>query len=314
MGDVYCGVAARAPFATPVALKLLRDEAAVSGAAARLQREQQILERLDHPHVAKVLGGGVGADGLPYLVMELIVGLPIDVYCQRNKLSISQRLRLFEALARVVHDVHGQGVVHADLKPSNVLVTRDGQPKLVDFGIAEVAAASRPVDRADAPPQPLALTLAYASPEQVQGGALSPASDLYSLGVLMYGMLAGVGPYGASLHLDAEALADAVCEREPVPPSRAVLDGAGAKARRLAQRLRGDLDAIVLTALRKLPEARYGSAARLADDVRRHLARRPVSVRPLAWVGHGAGWLAQHCGVLVGKALSGRACPGFPSP
>ncbi len=275
----------------------------------RFRTERQILASLEHPSIARLLDGGSTEQGLPYIVMEHVEGVPIDVYCDRERLTVDQRLELFQSLCAAVQYAHQNLVVHRDLKPSNVLVTADGAPKLLDFGIAKL------LDTGDFPftvgatvtGQRL-MTPHYASPEQVRSGAITTASDVYALGVLLYQLLTGRLPYRITSDLPGE-VERAVIEQEPERPSTAVgraragplrsrgaeaaADGTEAtatpesvsQARRtrppeLRRRLAGDLDDILLMALRKEPERRYGSAAQLAEDIRRHQQGMPVLAYP----------------------------------
>ena len=286
------------PQAGPVALKLMR-EGWVSGALLRrFQAEHQILARLQHPNLARLLDAGMHG-AMPYLVMELVEGEPIDRHCARLALDLPAVLRLFCTLCDVVHYAHGQGVVHRDLKPANVLVTQDGQVKLLDFGIAKrlgewtSAAEGSATTGATTATALRMMTLACASPEQVRGQAVTPASDVYSLGVLLYRLLAGRLPYavaeGGQAGTDLD-LRNAICHLRPPPPSHALQDTPARWPRRA---LRGNVDAVVAKALAKDPARRYASAAALAADLRRHLAQRPVLARP-AW--HGRLAAARHWG------------------
>ena len=296
MGVVYEAERDDGQFLRRVAIKLLR-----SGEDEDLRRrvlaERQILAALDHPNIARLLDGGVSGDGRPYLVMEHIEGLPVDVYCERMRLTVAERLRLFVVIARTVAYAHRNLIVHRDLKPSNILVTTEGVVKLLDFGVAKLlnpglgsAAAHTLEDR-------LAFTPDYASPEQLRGEALTTQADIFALGVLLYELLTGRRPFAAS---GLAGLLQQVAEVEPERPSARVLraetvpslDGivrafdpaAVARARqttpaRLARALRGDVAAIVVTALSKQPRSRYGSADLLADDIERHLSAQPVLAR-----------------------------------
>ncbi|AKJ27385.1 serine/threonine-protein kinase [Caldimonas brevitalea] len=277
MGEVYRAERADGHYEQQVAIKLMSDSIDREHAISRFQAERQILASLDHPNLAKVLDGGVTEDGQPYFVMELVDGEPIDVYAERCQLSVEQRLQLFRTVCQVAQYAHGKGVVHRDLKPSNILVSGNGAVKLLDFGIAKrLAPADSPKQTSTRTAQRI-LTLAYSSPEQVQGDEITPASDIYSLGVILHRLLTASSPYlGVPTNSDYE-LAKAICDGEAIPPSKAVTD------RGLRQQLRGDLDAVVLKALRKDPAMRYTSAEHLADDVLRHLERLPVQARRGAW-------------------------------
>jgi serine/threonine protein kinase len=298
MAVVYLAERADGQFEQQVALKLLKRGLDTDDLVARFDQERQILAMARHPGIARLLDGGVGPGGRPYLAMEHVEGRPIDLYCDDERLTVPERLRLFLQVARAVEDAHRNLVVHRDIKPSNILVTVDGHAKLLDFGIAKLldpGLESTPVTRTAA----RLLTPAYASPEQLQGEPVTTASDVYQLGVLLYLLLAGRFPYDMGEKGPVEA-ARIVATQEPVRPSAAVTGPATgaaipgreeqgpeeiARARlttstRLARELAGDLDTIVLTALRKEPERRYAAVAKLIDDVERYLEGRPISARP----------------------------------
>jgi eukaryotic-like serine/threonine-protein kinase len=287
MGTVWLAERADGQFEQRVALKLVRTGMASEEVRRRFRRERQILASLNHPHIARLLDGGVfaGPDGeeQPYLVMELVAGEPLTAYCERRRLPVEARLALFAEVCEAVRYAHGHLVVHRDLKPSNVLVAEDeeGRPsvKLLDFGIARL------LEEEDAGTRTLLprLTPEYAAPEQVRGEAATTATDVYSLGVVLYELLTGRRPYGFA-RLTAAEVERVVCEWEPERPSAAVAQASRfADAERTAEpgalrlRLRGDLDAVVLKALRKEPAARYATVDALLEDVRHHLAGRPVA-------------------------------------
>ncbi|HEV2707214.1 MAG TPA: protein kinase [Pyrinomonadaceae bacterium] len=296
MGAVFLARRADDEYQKQVAVKLIRGGLGDRLLLHRFLDERQILADLDHPNVARLIDGGATEDGTPYLVMDYIEGVPVDEYCDRERLSISARLRLFRDICAAVDYAHRNLVVHRDLKPSNILVTADGAPKLLDFGIAKLLGRDA---RAGAETATAAcmMTPEYASPEQVRGASITTASDIYSLGVLLYKLLTGHQPYRFKTLLPAE-IEKVICETEPEKPSVVVTrpqeqageDGAttsritaetvslarGEKPRELRRRLKGDLDAIVLTAMRKEPERRYTSAAQFSEDIRRHLEGRPV--------------------------------------
>ncbi|WP_374568106.1 protein kinase [Ideonella sp.] len=276
MGEVYRGERADGQYEQQVAVKLVRESLDGEFLRQRFDAERRILAALDHPNLAKMLDAGVADDGTPYFVMEFVDGQPIDVYCGSRELGIEGRLRLFRTVCQVVDYAHRQGVVHRDLKPSNILVTAQGVVKLVDFGIAKRIGPTHD-DTVTATAQ-RALTPEYASPEQVRGEAATPASDIYALGVVLYRLLTRVSPYGDTTGSSYE-LARAICDTEPVPPSRA-LDAAGQTLPRpLRRQLQGDLDAVVMMALRKQADRRYPSAEALGDDIFRHLDGLPVQAR-----------------------------------
>ncbi len=277
MGVVYLAVRDDEAFERQVAVKIISHEAVSEEARRRLSLERRILASLDHPWIARIYDGGTTPEGLPYLVMEHVEGVPIDRHCDLNELSVEQRIELFRKVCAAVQASHRNLVVHCDLKPSNILVTAGGDPKLLDFGIAKLLSRERSCT-ADEPvtlwPRP--LTPQYASPEQVRGEALSTVSDVYSLGVLLYKLLTGRRPHDPENLSPGET--ERTLEQEPTRPSVAAA-GASAPLAELARRLGGDLDAIVLKALRGSPGDRYGSAEQLSADPGRYLEGFPVRAR-----------------------------------
>jgi serine/threonine-protein kinase len=255
-----------------VALKLPHGAWRRAGLAERMAREREILATLEHPHIARLYDAGVADDGQPYLAIEYVVGEPLDQYCARNALGVEPRLQLFLQVLGAVAHAHAHLVVHRDLKPSNILVDASGQAKLLDFGIAKLLADG------DAPQTPLteqagrALTPDYASPEQISGRPIGTGSDIYSLGVVLYELLSGERPYRLKRE-SAAGLEEAILRADPPRPSVVA-------APLLRRSLRGDLDTIVMKALRKEPAERYGSADAFADDIRRLLGHHPVLARP----------------------------------
>src|SRR5690606_19179777 len=257
MGVVYRARRADGAFEKTVALKLVKRGMDTDEVLARFRRERQVLAGLDHPGIARLLDGGAAEDGRPYLAMEYVEGEPITAYADRRRLGVEARLALLERACEAVQHAHRRLVVHRDLKPSNVLVTEDegGAPrvKLLDFGVAKLLApdAAEAMTRTGGG----ALTPAYAAPEQRRGEAVTTAADVYALGVVLYELLTGARP-----------------DETARPPSAAVTPEAaaarGATAERLRRRLRGDLDTIVLKALREEPEARYPSVESLLEDLR----------------------------------------------
>ncbi len=297
MGTVYLAARRFGEFEKRVALKLLQPEMAEQEEIRwRFRTESRILAALDHPNIARFLDAGT-EDGQHYIVIEYIEGQPLDEYCDAHKLSTRERLELFRGACSAVQFAHQNTVVHRDLKPANILVTAGGVPKLLDFGIAKLLNPDL-FSRAAAPTVLRPYTPEYASPEQVLGEPITTASDVYSLGVLLYQLLTGHPPYRFSSYLPGEVVRT-VCEHEPEKPSVAVLrrqEVSGAQGTRvltpesvaatrdgdpgrLRRRLAGDLDNIALQALRKEPQRRYASVEQLSEDLRRHLEGRPVSAR-----------------------------------
>ncbi len=274
MGNVYLAERADQAFEKRAAVKIVRAGLSSEDILRRFRHERRVLASLDHPNIARVLDGGVTDDGVPFLVMEYVEGDPIDAWCERNGLDVDARLRLFRGVCDAVSHAHHKLVVHRDLKPSNILVDAAGRPKLLDFGIAKVLEAGSADDSATLPGAQ-ALTPRYASPEQVRGEPATTATDVYSLGVVLYELLTGTRPYDTE-GMSAREIERVVAEAAPLRPSVAAARTSPARARRLA----GDLDTILLTALRKEPERRYGSVEQLSEDLRRHLEGYPVSARP----------------------------------
>ncbi len=271
MGSVY--LAERVDeFRQKAALKLMRRGMDSRIVVSRFRHERQILAGLDHPNIARLLDGGATDDGRPYFVMEYVEGTPIDQYCQNHSLALGERLKLFRQVCAAVQYAHQNLVVHRDIKPGNILVTEDGTPKLLDFGIAKLLRHEAPQETALTQAGMRLMTPEYASPEQVKGLAISTATDVYSLGVVLYELLVGRMPYlfPTRSPLDVERT---ICELEPVRPSAMET---GARAKRLA----GDVDTIVLKALEKEPARRYGSVEQLSEDIRRHLEGIPIAARP----------------------------------
>jgi serine/threonine protein kinase len=269
MGAVYLA-RRHGDFEQRAAIKLMSGTpAAAALMAERFHQERQILAGLEHPNIARVLDGGVTSGGQPYLAMEYVEGVRLDEYCESRSLSIPLRLELFRKICAAVHFAHQHLVIHRDLKPGNILVNEQGEPKLLDFGIAKVLDAPGDTPETMTMGASLLLTPQYASPEQVQGLACTVASDVYSLGVILYELLTGTGPYSATASTPAEMIA-AVITTEAQRPSVTAPES-------LKARLRGDLDGIAMKALAKKPDERYGSVEQLSEDVRRHLEGLPVT-------------------------------------
>lgn len=269
MAVVYRGVRADGEFHKRVAIKLIKRGMDTAAVIERLRRERHILAGLEHPYIARLLDGGTTPEGLPYLVMEFVEGLPVERFCAERRLTVEQRCELIAKVCDAVSYAHRKLVVHRDLKPANILVTADGTPKLLDFGLAKILDAEADGDVTMHASRP--LTPDYASPEQVRGLELTTATDVYSLGVILYELLAGTRPYRVQSD-SAEEWRRAVCETEPTRPSAAAASMRG--------RLEGDLDNIVMKAMHKDAERRYASVDELAADVRNYLELRPVMARP----------------------------------
>jgi eukaryotic-like serine/threonine-protein kinase len=276
MGEVYRAERTDGQYEQQVAIKVIGSVTAGSDLLVRFTAERQILADLEHPNIARLLDGGIVEDSIPYLVMELIEGETITAYCEHRRLPLTERLGLFRTVCAAVHYAHQHLIVHRDLKPDNILVTDAGVVKLLDFGIAKVLdPAALPRDQTHTLATLRALTPEYASPEQIRGEPITTASDIYSLGVVLYRLLSGQSPYGPAA--DVYTLARQVCESEPSRPSTVV--SAQSPLRRARGALTRDLDSIVLKALRKEAQSRYSSAEQLSEDLGRYLTNRPVLAR-----------------------------------
>jgi eukaryotic-like serine/threonine-protein kinase len=282
MGAVYLAERADEQFQQQVAVKLIGGRVPGGALARRFRAERQILANLNHPNIARLLDGGAGEDGVPYLAMEYIDGIRLDRYCDEHALDVRQRLQLFQRVCAAVQYAHQHLVVHRDIKPSNILVTAEGHPKLLDFGIAKLLDAEQTGEVDDLTRiHERIWTPGYASPEQMRGERIGTVSDVYSLGVLLYYLLTGMQPYALSGR-KPEEFVRLVETMDPSRPSAAV-DKSLSGSRTLARTLSGDLDNIVLRAMHREPERRYASAAALAEDVQRYLDDLPVEARPDAW-------------------------------
>jgi tetratricopeptide (TPR) repeat protein len=285
MAEVWLAARNDGSFEREVALKLLyrhANNADRNGFAARFTRERDILASLNHPHIARLLDAGVTPDGQPWLALEYVQGQPLTQWCDAMALDLRARVRMFLQVLQAVQHAHTQLVIHRDIKPSNILVTAQGQVQLLDFGIAKLIETEGAISDASALTHQAGrpLTPQYASPEQLHGGALSTASDEYSLGVMLYELLAGNSPYELKL-TSAVQLEHAILESEPRAPSRRQLDDGAARQRSVSikawrKALANDLDAIVLKSLSKQPELRYGSVATMRMDLQRWLDGEPV--------------------------------------
>ncbi|HEY2780634.1 MAG TPA: protein kinase [Steroidobacteraceae bacterium] len=311
MGEVWRARRADAEFEKQVAIKLVRTGYDTAFVLQRFKAERQILATLEHPNIARLIDGGMAAEGQPYLVMELVEGRPIDEYCESHNLSVAERLRLFREVCAAVSYAHQRLVVHRDLKPANILVTADGSIKLLDFGIAKLlqplSADAAPADATRTTMR--ALTPAFSSPEQILGLPITTASDVYSLGVVLFHLLAGRSPYRTTLASTRDAIKD-VCETEPLKPSAAALTAGTHKTYALLDR---DLDDITLKALRKEPEKRYSSVEQLSEDLRRYLSGLPVIARGDQLSYRAGKFLRRHrielaaAGLVAGSLIAGLA-------
>jgi len=299
MGSVWLASRADQEYHKKVAVKMVKRGMDSAEILRRFRMERQVLARLDHPNIARLIDGGSTAEGSPYLVMEYVEGTPINQYCESHQSTISERLNLFRNVCAAVQYAHSNLVVHRDIKAGNILVTKDGTPKLLDFGIAKLMDTDfSPSAAAETRPELRPMTLEYASPEQVRGEPITTASDVYSLGVLLYRLLTGRFPFEGADTRSRMAMQQAICEKEPPRPSSVVLsDGDSSipqptrtieiareetrdKARRrLKRKLAGDLDVIILKALRKDAARRYVSAEQFSEDIRRYLEGKPVKAR-----------------------------------
>jgi serine/threonine protein kinase/predicted negative regulator of RcsB-dependent stress response len=325
MGAVYLAARADDEFKRQVAIKLIKRGMDTDFIISRFRHERQILASFDHPNIARLLDGGTTEDGLPYFVMEYIEGQPISQYCDEHRLNITERVKLFRQVCAAVHYAHQNLVIHRDLKPSNLLVTADGIPKLLDFGIAKILNPGLVATTIQETATAVRLmTPEYASPEQVRGEPITTASDVYSLGVVLYELLTGHRPYRFKNWLPHE-IARAICETEPERPSTAISrvetitkpDGATqlmitpelvSQARdgqldKLRRRLAGDLDNIVLMAMRKEAQRRYSSVEQFSEDLRRHLAGLPVIARKDTLWYRGAKFVKRHKAGVAAAAL-----------
>jgi serine/threonine protein kinase/tetratricopeptide (TPR) repeat protein len=300
MASVYLSSRADEEFRKQVAVKILRPDLDNAELLRRFRNERQTLAVLDHPNIVKLLDGGSTEEGLPYLVMDYVDGRPIDEYCDAHTLTVEQRLRLFCAVCEAVRCAHQSHIIHRDLKPNNILVTDDGTPKLLDFGIAKVLSTQDPSETVITRTATRHLTPAYASPEQVRGEPMTAATDVYSLGVVLYELLTGHRPYRLKQGTPAE-IERAICEQEPDPPSTAIdrveteklSDGTTVtktvedvsrtrevEPGKLRRNLRGDLDNLLLKALQKDWQRRYASVEEFEQDITNHLGHRPIKARP----------------------------------
>ncbi len=298
MGTVYRAVRDDDQYRKQVAIKVVRGGLGDRLAIQRFKAERQILASLDHANIARLLDGGATEDGRPYVVMELIAGVPIDEYADARGLNVRERLKLFRTVCSAVAFAHQRLVIHRDIKPGNILVTQSGDPKLLDFGIAKILDDEQQSGGGEATVTMVRLmTPEYASPEQVRGEPVSTATDVYSLGVVLYVLLTGKKPYR-------------VMSRTPHDIVQAVLEAAPESPSTVNRRLRGDLDNIVLRALRKEPERRYASVEQFSEDIRKHLEGLPVSARPDTLAYRGSKFVRRHKWAVIAAGLAVLALLG----
>jgi serine/threonine protein kinase len=289
MGSVWLAERSDGRFERRVAMKFLYFSVAAKGGMERFRREGKILGQLAHPHIAELIDAGVTAKGEPYLVLENVEGTHIDEYCDRHQLDLDARIKLFLDVLDAVAHAHANLIVHRDIKPSNVLVRNDGQVKLLDFGIAKLLADDTNPDATTmlTGEGGAALTPLFAAPEQVTGGAITTATDVYTLGVLLYLLLTGRHPAGPGPYTPAE-LVKAILETEPLQASEVIsradseliAEKRSTTPEKFRHRLRGDVDTILAKALKKVPAERYNSVSAFATDLRRYLKHEPISARP----------------------------------
>jgi serine/threonine-protein kinase len=310
MGKVYLAARADDLYQKQVAIKTVQGGLGQSRAMLlRFRSERQILANLDHPNIARLLDGGITGDGLPYLVMEYVDGTRVDDYCRINKLGTEARLELFCTVCAAVEYAHKNLVVHRDIKPANILVTAEGVPKLLDFGIAKLLdpesgdlARTRTTERM--------MTPEYASPEQMRGEQVTTATDVYALGVLLYELLCGKRPFQLDTTSPFE-MVKIICEQNPQPPSLVSAANAELAAPDAARKLSGDLDNIVLMAMRKEPSRRYVSVAELAKDIKAHLTGYPVHARTDTWRYRSGKFVRRHKAAVSAAVIVALALIGF---
>lgn len=305
MGAVYLAARDDDQFKKEVAIKLLKRGMDTDSMLARFRQERQILANLEHPFIARLLDGGATDDGLPYFVMEYVDGLPITKYCAEKCLDIDARLHVFRMVCEAVQYAHQSLVVHCDLKPGNILITKEGIPKLLDFGIAKVMSPTQGEMQTVTQRELRLMTPDYASPEQVLGKPSSTSMDIYALGVVLYEILARQRPHRFQSASLAE-IEQTICQLEPQRPSAAVLEGDRPErsVQQESKDLAGDLDNIVLTAMHKDPQRRYPSAAEFSEDIRRHLAGLPVMAQEDRWNYRAGKFVRRHrMGVLAASLV-----------
>lgn len=310
MGKVYLAARADDLYQKQVAIKTVQGELGPSRAMLlRFRSERQILANLDHPNIARLLDGGITGEGMPYLVMEYVDGIRVDDYCRINRLGTEERLQLFSILCSAVEYAHKHLVVHRDIKPANILVTADGVPKLLDFGIAKLLdpeggqlAQTRTAERI--------MTPEYASPEQIRGENVTTSTDVYALGVVLYELLAGKRPFQLNPTSPFET-ARIICEQDPDLPSVTSTKNAELAPPDAARKLSGDLDNIVLKAMRKEPSRRYVSASAFASDITAYLTGYPVHARTDNWKYRSGKFIRRHKAAVAVAVVVTLALIGF---
>lgn len=320
-GTVFLGERADKQFSGKVAVKVV-DRANAADLGMRFRAERQILASLNHPNIARLIDAGETEDGQPYLVMEYVEGKPLDQYCDENRLDLRKRLKLFTDICAAVQYAHQNLIIHRDLKPANILVTADGTAKLLDFGIAKLLNRNNVANTASELTRmnERLLTPEYASPEQIIGGAVTTATDVYSLGIVLYRLLSGLRPYDLSGTTSQLEMERSICVADPPRPSAniqraiqsppaegeqpvaAIAFARSLSPERLRRRLVGDLDAIVMRALRKEPQHRYTSVERLVADIRHYLENEPVQARQGNWVYYTQRFVRRHTTAVVASA------------
>jgi len=312
MAEVWLAQQAEGTFTREVALKLPMLSRLRPDLMQRFAHERDILAVLEHANIARLYDAGVGPDGLPYLAMEYVSGEPLTDWCDAHRLGLRERIKLFQQVLDAVRYAHARHVIHRDLKPSNILVTAAGQVRLLDFGVAKL------LGREDTQLTQLygpALTPEYASPELMRGESLDTVSDIYSLGVVLYELLTGGRPYRIKANASVSQLEQAIATvRIERPSTRLALEAGPARAttqHKLARRLRGDLDAIVLKALSKAPQQRYASVSALAEDLQCHLSGAPVEARQNSLLYRIGKFLLKHRTGLATAALAVLSASGL---
>ncbi|HTY59867.1 MAG TPA: protein kinase [Bacteroidota bacterium] len=310
MGEVYEALRDDGKFQRRVAAKLVRSILSQEEMLHRFELERSLLATLQHPNIAQLIDAGTSEDGMPYLIMEFVDGSRIDEYCDERRLSVAERLRLFQVVCAAVRFAHQRLVVHRDIKPGNILIASDGSPKLLDFGIATLLRDDGGVGERTHTGLGF-LTPEYASPEQLRGEKATTVSDVYALGMVLYKLLTGRKPYEFRSTVPYE-MSQTILGTEPTRPSgKAVsIAVAGASDLKIRKTLSGDIDAIVLMALRKEPEHRYQSAQELSDDIERHLAHRPVAARRGEWRYRGGKFIRRNRTASVAVLLVALALIG----